>query len=155
MGAVFARGVDFRVSGELMGYLKWSSRYSVHVQEIDEQHKNLIKLINEMYDAMQARKGTELLEAVLTEFVQYTVYHFNTEERLLRKFGYPDYDVHKAMHDALSAKARDAKYSFDRGIKPTNIEVMLLLTNWLNVHILEEDQKYVPYVSARHKPEST
>jgi len=55
------------------------------------------------------------------------------------------------MHDALSAKARYAKDTFDSGIKPTSIDVMLMLTNWLNVHILEEDQKYVPYVSHRQE----
>jgi hemerythrin len=67
-----------------MGYLKWNNRYSVHVDEIDKQHQKLINLINEMYDAMQAGKGREIIGTVIDEFVDYTVYHFNTEERFLQ-----------------------------------------------------------------------
>ena len=131
-----------------MGYLKWSNTYSVHVAEIDEQHKKLIGLINEMYDAMHAGKGKDILGAVIAEFVDYTVYHFTTEELLLRRHDYPKYDEHKEMHDNLSKKARDLKETFDQGNKPTAIDVMLLLTNWLNTHILVEDKKFEPYLSS-------
>lgn len=130
-----------------MGYLKWSERYSVHVAEIDEQHKMLIKLINEMYDAMHAGKGHNILGTVIAEFADYTVYHFNAEERLLEQHCYPKFDEHKKMHEHIKEKARKLKETYDKGNKPTNIEVMLLLTNWLNAHILEEDKKYMPYVT--------
>ncbi len=135
-----------------MGYLKWSDRYSVQIEEIDEQHKKLINLINEMYDAMQAGKGRDIIDTVIDEFVDYTVYHFNTEERLLWQHGYPNYDDHKEMHDHIAKKARELKKtSDDKGNKPSNIEVMLLMTNWLNTHILEEDRKYVPYIASKEK----
>jgi hemerythrin-like metal-binding protein len=132
-----------------MGYLKWSDKYSVNVTEIDEQHKKLISLVNEMYDAMHAGKGKDILGAVIAEFVNYTVYHFNTEERLLQQYDYPRYNEHKEMHDNLSKKARDLKETFDKGNKPTAIDVMLLLTNWLNAHVLEEDKKYEPYLNSK------
>jgi hemerythrin len=53
------------------------------------------------------------------------------------------------MHDNLSKKARDLKETFDKGNKPTTIDVMLLLTNWLNAHVLEEDKKYEPYLNSK------
>ncbi len=134
-----------------MGYLKWSNRYSVHIVEIDEQHKKLINLINEMYDAMQAGKGREIIDIVLDEFVDYTVFHFNTEERLLRQHGYPNYDDHKDMHDHIAKKARELKKTLDKRNKPSSIDVMLLMTNWLNTHILEEDRKYVPYIASKEQ----
>ena len=132
-----------------MSYLKWSDKYSLNVAEIDEQHKKLVSLVNEMYDAMQAGKGRDMIGTVIAEFVDYTDYHFKTEERLLRQNGYPDYDEHKEMHDNLSRKAHSIKEAFDRGNTPTAIEVMLLLTNWLNTHILEEDRKYKPYAESK------
>jgi hemerythrin len=135
-----------------MGYLKWSDRYSVHIAEIDEQHKKLINLINEMFDAMQAGKGREIIDTIIDEFVNYTVYHFSTEERLLQQHGYPKYGDHKEMHDHIAKKARDLKETLDKGIKPSNIDVMLLLTNWLNAHILDEDKKYVPYIASEENP---
>ena len=127
-----------------MNYLKWSDKYSVNVTEIDEQHKKLISLVNEMYDAMRVGKGKDILGAVIAELVNYTVYHFHTEELLLQQYNYSKYNEHKEMHDSLSKKARDLKEEFEKGNKPTTIDVMLLLTNWLNAHILVEDKKYEP-----------
>ena len=132
--------------GGSMGYLKWSDKYSVNVAEIDEQHKKLINLANELYDAMRVGKGKNILGNVIAEIVNYTVYHFNTEECLLKRCGYPRYTEHKEMHDNLSQKTRDLKEAFDNGNKPTTIDVMLLLTIWLNAHILVEDQNYAPYL---------
>ena len=128
-----------------MGYIRWSEKYSVNVKKIDEQHKKLVSLINEMYDAMRAGKGKDILGAMIAKIVDYTVYHFNTEELLLQHYDYPEYNEHKELHDNLSKKARDLKETFDQGNKPTTIDVMLLLTNWLNAHILVEDKKYATY----------
>jgi hemerythrin len=44
-----------------MSYLKWSDKYSLNVAEIDEQHEKLFSLVNDMYDAMHAGKGTEII----------------------------------------------------------------------------------------------
>jgi hemerythrin len=134
-----------------MSYLKWSDKYSLNVAEIDEQHKKLVSLVNAMYDAMHAGKGRDMIGTVIAEFVAYTDYHFKSEERLLRQIGYPEYDEHKEMHDNLSRKAQSIKAAFDRGNTPTAIEVMLLLTNWLNTHILEEDRKYKPFARSKER----
>jgi hemerythrin-like metal-binding protein len=134
-----------------MSYLKWSDKYSLNVVEIDEQHKKLVGLVNAMYDAMHAGKGRDMIGTVIAEFVAYTDYHFKAEERLLRQNGYPEYNEHKAMHDNLSRKAHSIKVAFDNGNTPTAIEVMLLLTNWLNTHILEEDRKYKPFAGSKER----
>jgi hemerythrin len=130
-------------------YLKWSDKYSVNVTEIDEQHKELLSLVNSMYDAMHAGRGRDMIGTIIDEFVDYTDYHFKTEEALLRHHAYPAYDDHKEMHDRLVREAHRIKEAFDSGNMPTAIEVMLLLTNWLNNHILEEDKKYKPYVEGK------
>ncbi len=132
-----------------MGYLKWKNKYSVNVAEIDEQHKKLFDLVNAMYDAMHAGKGSDVIGTVVDEFVNFTDYHFKAEERLLLQHGYPDFDSHKEMHDTLVRKAQSLKEAFDSGHSPTTIEVMLLMANWLNFHILDEDQKYKPYIEGK------
>ena len=132
-----------------MGFLKWSNKYAVNMIEIDEQHKKLINLINQMYDAMHIGKGKDIVGAVIADLVNYTVYHFDTEELLLQQYGYPHYKEHKELHDTLSKKARNLQETFDHGKRPTTIDVMLLLTNWLNAHILVEDKKYEPYLRSK------
>jgi hemerythrin len=132
-----------------MGLIKWNEFYSVNIEEIDSQHKKLINLINRMYDAMKAGRGGEALSAVLTELVDYTVYHFETEERLFIQYGYAEYEAHKIIHDDLTRRARELKDQLDRGNNLITMDVMLFLSNWLNVHILEVDKKYSPYLSSK------
>ncbi len=136
-----------RISG--MELIKWKDIFSVKVSEVDIQHKKLIGLINQLYDAMRIGKGREVLGSVLTELVHYTIYHFSTEERLFREYGYPEYDEHKQIHDDLTRKAKELKESFDRGNKMITIDVMLFLSNWLNVHILEVDKKYSEFLNSK------
>jgi hemerythrin-like metal-binding protein len=87
-----------------MGFIKWNDNFSVKVSEVDNQHKELIGLINQLYDAMRVGKGREVPGSVLTELVNYTVYHFSTEERLFQEHGYPEYERHKQIHDDLTWK---------------------------------------------------
>ena len=132
-----------------MGFIKWNSNYSVNVSEIDKQHKKLIGLVNVIYDAMSVGKGREVLGPVLTELVNYTVYHFTTEELLFQQYGYPDYEKHKKIHDDLTARTKKLKETFDTGNKIITIDVMLFLSDWLNVHILNEDKKYGPFLNSK------
>jgi len=130
-----------------MSLIKWNDRFSVDITEIDQQHQKLISLINQLYDAMREGKAREVLGPVLADLVKYTQYHFATEEELFRKYAYPDAEAHIELHTVLTAKARELHENLGRGNDKMNIEVMLFLSNWLNVHILEVDMKYAEYLN--------
>jgi len=129
-----------------MVLIKWNEIYAVNIKEIDNQHKKLIELINQMYAAMRAGNGKEALNTVLSELVDYTVYHFETEERIFLQYGYSEYEAHKVIHDNLTRRTKKLKNQLDSGNNLITIDVMLFLSNWLNVHILEVDKKYAPYL---------
>lgn len=129
-----------------MGLIVWNDHYSVNVPEIDEQHKKLIALANQLYDAMRAGKGRDVLGPVLTELVEYTTYHFESEERLLLQHGYPEHDDHKEQHDSLAEKTRQFRDDFRQGQESRAMDVMLFLSNWLNIHILEVDKRYAAFL---------
>jgi hemerythrin len=130
-----------------MGFITWNDHYSVGVKEIDDQHKKLIALANQLYDAMRAGTSLNVLGPVLTELVEYTSYHFACEERLLLQHGYPEHAEHKEMHDALAEKARQFSDAFAQGLGSRAMDVMLFLSNWLNIHILEVDKRYAEFLS--------
>ena len=129
-----------------MGFITWNDHYSVKVPEIDDQHKKLIALANQLYDAMRAGKGREVLGPTLAELVDYTAYHFECEERLLLQHGYPEHEEHKEQHDSLAEKARQFMNDFTQGQGSRAMDVMLFLSNWLNVHILEVDKRYASFL---------
>ncbi len=132
-----------------MSLIKWNDFYAVNIGVIDNQHKKLIELINKMYDAMRANKGKEAVSTVLAELVDYTVYHFETEEQLLLQYGYAEFEAHKVIHDNLTRRAKELKSRLERGTDLLTMDVMLFLSNWLNVHILEVDKKYSPYLHSK------
>jgi hemerythrin-like metal-binding protein len=130
-----------------MGFITWNDHYSVKVPEIDDQHKKLIALANQLYDAMRAGKGRDVLGPVLTELVEYTAYHFESEERLMLQHAYPEHDEHKELHDSMAEKARQLRDDFRQGQESRAMDVMLFLSNWLNIHILEVDMRYAAFLS--------
>jgi len=64
-----------------MALISWNDNLSVHVGEIDRQHQQLIKMINDLDDAMKQGKGKEVLGKIVKGLSDYTAYHFSTEER--------------------------------------------------------------------------
>ncbi len=129
-----------------MPLLTWSNDLSVKIYSIDEQHKNLIALINNLYDAMGAGKGQAALGAILKELVDYTTTHFANEEKLMRAQAYPGYLAHKKEHDNLAAKVNTLQNDFSSGKPVMTVEVMRFLKDWLTSHIKGTDQKYSPFL---------
>ena len=125
-----------------MTYFAWNEKYSVHIREIDEQHKKLVSLVNELFEAMQAGKGKDVLGKVLSGLVTYTKSHFATEERLMRDHGYDEYLVHKQVHDSLTKKVLELNAQFQSGQTALTIQVSNFLKDWLTNHILGTDKKY-------------
>ena len=132
-----------------MAFFPWEASYSVGIAQIDEQHKKLFRLVNELNDAMQAGKAAEVIGGVFTALVEYTRTHFAAEERLMSAHAYPDIAGHKKQHEELTKQAEELAAKFKQtGIAPT-IQVSAFLRDWLKNHILGTDKKYVPYLSSK------
>ena len=136
----------------VMEIIKWQDIYEVHIEEIDSQHKKLVSLVNTMAGAMRSGKGKTVIGKVLKELVDYTAYHFETEEKYFLQHDYPEYEAHKQMHRDLTRRALEMKKTFDQGKPLVTTQVMLFLSEWLNKHIVEEDRKFGRYVDAGARP---
>jgi len=125
-----------------MAFYEWSDKLTVDVKAFDEQHKKLIKLINDLHDAMSKGKGREVLGGVLKELITYTLTHFKNEEKVLQQYNYPNYALHLKEHEALAVKATALSADFEKRQLTLSMEVMNFLKDWLNHHILETDKQY-------------
>jgi hemerythrin len=123
-----------------MALFEWTATYSVGVTVIDEQHKRLIALINQLHQAMSAGAAKEIMSQVLAELVEYTVYHFGTEERLFIEQKYPQTTVHLAQHEDFKRTIQALQNEYAAGKLGISIETMHFLKNWLNDHILKVDK---------------
>ena len=125
-----------------MAYFAWQQSYSVGVPSIDEQHKKLVALLNELFESMKAGHGNEVLEKVLNELAQYVGTHFKTEEAMMEKANYPELAEHKAKHQAMTSRVLDLQRQVRDGSAKVTLEVSSFLKGWLQKHILETDMRY-------------
>jgi hemerythrin-like metal-binding protein len=132
-----------------MALITWNENLKINMMEIDSQHKKLIELINELHEAMKTAKGKDVMGHVLSELVNYTVYHFGTEEKLFQKHGYSEYITHKKQHDDLTKQVMTTADKFNKGDNIITVEVMNFLKNWLQNHILTVDKRYAPFLNSK------
>ncbi len=132
-----------------MAFIEWSEALSVKVSEIDRQHKMLIKMINDLSDAMKQGKGKESLGRILNGLIAYTTTHFKNEEDYFQQYGYPEAASHKREHAAFVKKVSEFKTGFEKGKLSVTIETMNFLRDWLQKHIMGTDQKYSEFFNEK------
>lgn len=129
--------------------VEWTEDLSVGIQEIDEQHKVLVSLLNRLYEAIIKQNDNVVIGEILQELHQYTIVHFAVEESLMRIFDYDSYDDHKKHHSDLTRQVVELESKFGSGEVTISMEVLNFLRSWLTNHILTEDKKYAPTLLQR------
>ena len=142
-----------------MPNLKWDEKFSVKVTELDRQHKRFLDLINQLYESLQHNNNEDTLTAVMKELdtqssaveelMRYAVYHFETEEKYMVKYQYPEYEHHKREHEIFTRKIKSLKKNFDDGKAIHSTKIIKFLINWYREHILGVDKKYGSYFNER------
>jgi hemerythrin-like metal-binding protein len=131
-----------------MDLLIWSHSYSIGNAEVDTQHQKLIDLINKLHSSTEGG-ATGDADIVLQELIDYTVYHFQSEEALQKSSGYPDYQAHKKRHEELVTQVSEKVAMYKSGDEAIMEKLMLFLVDWLKDHILGEDKKLGKYLSTQ------
>lgn len=132
-----------------MPLMTWTDKLSVGVGVLDEDHKRLVGLLNELYDAMQSGRGRDALGRILNELIKYTQMHFAREERFFTQTGYAESRVHKQEHDSLTGQVLEVQRKY--AAEPSaalSVDVLQFLKNWLINHIQGSDQKYRAHFNA-------
>jgi hemerythrin len=133
-----------------MALMTWTEKLSVGVGVLDDDHKKLVSMVNELFDAMQAGHGKEKLGGILDRLVQYTRFHFDREEKLFAETGYPASRPHKEQHEALTRQVLDVQKKYNAGAAATlSVDVMHFLRDWLVKHIQGSDQSYRAHLNAK------
>jgi len=127
----------------------WNDKLSVGVEELDEDHKKLVDMINELYDAIMAGHGKEPLAHIIDQLVDYTRFHFAHEEKLFAMTSYQDAEAHMREHRAMEAWALKTRAEFTEGsLAAPSLAVVNQLKDWVFEHILGTDKKYSSYFNA-------
>ncbi|BEP28003.1 bacteriohemerythrin [Helicovermis profundi] len=130
--------------------IKWKETYSVGYELFDEQHKELIRLINKVEKLLKDKDIDEdslfdNINGVFTEILDYTVYHFKSEEDVFKEKGYKNQKEHEESHKIFVENVLDLVGTFDTESETRDIafKIYNTLVEWLIKHILGEDKLYM------------
>lgn len=125
-----------------MELVKWDKSFSVNVLRFDEEHKNIILIINRLNAAIQKNNEREKVSDALNEMTSYARNHFKTEEDYMRRFGYPEYELHKEEHREFIKTTVGFCKSVMNGNGNIAFDLLEYLKQWLANHIQGTDKRY-------------
>lgn len=134
--------------------ITWNDSYSVGVIEMDNQHKQLVTILNELYSAMQSQKSADIVGKVLKNLISYTEKHFSDEEEFMKRHSYPGIGSQTKEHKAFIDKIQSFKKDYDAGRTSMSVSITSFLKDWLVNHISISDKKYGEYVNGTNKSEA-
>lgn len=132
-----------------MAFFEWKPLFSVGIETIDKQHRILINAMNAFFEASMM-DNVEKAGQALNALLHYTRLHFEDEERMLTKNGYPEIVSHKALHrELLGQVTRLAEDYLALPSRPRANQLASFLRNWLMKHILGNDKRYTDLMVAK------
>ena len=132
-----------------MAKIIWNEKMSVGVKIIDYQHKMLIDAINGFYEAVGNISNKELIDTMLKKMKDYSVFHFNYEEQLLKKHGYLQLSYHKIEHKNFIDKVEDLNDRFIKGKLIISLEITSFIESWITKHIMVTDKQYGAFLNSK------
>ena len=132
-----------------MSLIIWNDQLKVGISIIDTQHQELVRMANELADAMKAGHGRDVLEKLLASLTSYTVSHFGTEERLMQQHAYAKAADHKKQHDDLKAQVTALQAKAKEGKLSVTLETMNFLKDWLMKHINHTDKDLAAHLALK------
>lgn len=137
--------------------IKWKSEFSCYDKTIDEQHKKMIDMINEMNDLSLFDDHVDRYDSIVEVFSSlkdYTVYHFGHEEKLFEQHGYDSFNtkIQKLEHKSFVNKVIAINlYDLDDNQNETLNSVLDFLSKWLEHHILDIDHKFGEFLREKYE----
>lgn len=123
----------------------WKESYRLGVDRIDEQHRKLFQMTEDLVEAVNVNAATEVYQKILDFLKEYVIYHFHDEEEYQASIHYSGIEEHKAMHREFTQTVLDyEKELLDNGFDRSTMQRLAgTLTAWLIYHVADSDQMIV------------
>ena len=124
----------------------WTPAIAIGIESIDEQHRQLFDCLQQLQEAAEEQRAIYAVYAI-NRLQAYAREHFEEEEGLMRRAGYPDLGPHAAEHQAFRSRLRELA---NRAVfEDVSVDTVEFLRGWLTHHVSEVDPRYVPWVRPR------
>lgn len=128
-----------------MSYLQWNNKLKLNINSMDQEHQELIKLMNGLHDLVNQLKPKAEIEKALFALLNYAKKHFNDEEKYMETIGFDGFENHKILHRRLIERLEGFARDFSSGKSPLKEDFFNFLKFWLESHIMGIDIKYANF----------
>jgi hemerythrin-like metal-binding protein len=125
-----------------MTLLQWQDNFSIGIEEVDHEHRELIGLINTLHDSLAADRSAGRVEAFLGEVLTDISAHFALEEKVMRARRYDALAAHKADHERLLDDLRDLMDEQAAGTALDDERFAARLSAWFGGHFATHDARF-------------
>ncbi len=129
--------------------IEWSDDLALNIPEMDDQHKQLVAILNQFYDAVERGEREEGIQSLFEGADRYADYHLSSEEKFLESIQYPELEAHRSLHDAYRREYRALMERYQQGDRKAIRELTAFLLSWLYTHIQKADKKYAVFFHQR------
>ena len=124
-----------------MPLIEWKNHYSVGVQAVDHEHRELIELINQLHEDLLAGPRESAVTAFLGEIFRAISAHFALEERFMREHRYDQFAEHKLAHEQLLEEIRDIMDGYEADPEGSSKQLSNRLDAWFTLHFKTHDAR--------------
>lgn len=124
-----------------MAYFEWGDDLIIDNGPIDQDHKKLVDLVNELHTATSQGLGQTVVAKIMSELVSYTQTHLTREEHEMELNGFPGLVEHKRTHVRFMNKLNDLQRKYSEGSITVASQLSTILRDWLSIHIRRSDKE--------------
>ena len=130
-----------------MNFFTWKENFAIGIEKIDQQHKGFLEYLNECYQLASRNSSAGIDPHLHDKLKEYATMHFRYEESLLQAGGYPDLESHIKQHKYFESQIAELDAKQPGAKARTSESLFVFLRDWFLRHILEDDKKFVPFIS--------
>ncbi len=130
-----------------MSQFVWEEKYDVGVRHFNNQHKQLLDALRDVYKAMENKQDKAAIAVVINNLIKYAKEHLAQEEACLLENKYPDFENHKKLHEVFISKIIQFYDDFKSDKFSLHFEIAIFLKNWITNHIMVVDRKYTDFLN--------
>ncbi|MDR3173240.1 MAG: bacteriohemerythrin [Treponema sp.] len=129
-------------------FVEWDDRYMTGVQLLDDQHKELIRFTDELFNNCSAGdvQANESFKKTAHAAVEYVKKHFSAEEKMFENIKYPLAAEHKKQHEAFVKRVLEDVRKFEEGGNFVPLAFARFLREWILTHIAVHDKQYADFI---------
>jgi hemerythrin-like metal-binding protein len=125
-----------------MALIEWRREFDTGIAAVDHEHRELVGLINELHDRLEAGADKDTVGRFLGEVFARISAHFALEETVMRKHRYDEYAEHKADHEKLLDDLRDIMDDYEADAYFDYEEALATaVRDWFVIHFKTKDAR--------------